>query len=138
MCYFIHVYYSYNFSLFSCNGTDVSVHIVKNMLLPVSCLLLLCIIKLAFQCLCADISKQNTALFMFVQNLFVLFFASYAMDLQSNKSIKSDYYLCSLACTYCLTRLLLSASGPVYKFKNARGHGGFLHLDNNNGWVCHS
>ncbi|EMS63193.1 L-Ala-D/L-Glu epimerase [Triticum urartu] len=27
------------------------------------------------------------------------------------------------------------ASGPVYKFKNARGHGGFLHLDNNNGWV---
>ncbi|VAH71859.1 unnamed protein product [Triticum turgidum subsp. durum] len=26
------------------------------------------------------------------------------------------------------------ASGPVYKFKNARGHGGFLHLDNNNGW----
>uniref|UniRef100_A0A8R7TN31 Enolase C-terminal domain-containing protein n=2 Tax=Triticum urartu TaxID=4572 RepID=A0A8R7TN31_TRIUA len=30
------------------------------------------------------------------------------------------------------------ASGPVYKFKNARGHGGFLHLDNNNGWVCHS
>ncbi|EMS48093.1 L-Ala-D/L-Glu epimerase [Triticum urartu] len=27
------------------------------------------------------------------------------------------------------------ASGPVYKFKNARGHGGFLHLDNNNGWA---
>ncbi|XP_037411186.1 L-Ala-D/L-amino acid epimerase-like [Triticum dicoccoides] len=26
------------------------------------------------------------------------------------------------------------ASGPVYKFKNARGHGGFLHWDNNNGW----
>ncbi|XP_037480780.1 L-Ala-D/L-amino acid epimerase-like [Triticum dicoccoides] len=24
------------------------------------------------------------------------------------------------------------------QFKNARGHGGFLHLDNNNGWVCHS
>ncbi|XP_047057832.1 L-Ala-D/L-amino acid epimerase-like [Lolium rigidum] len=26
------------------------------------------------------------------------------------------------------------ASGPLYKFTNARGHGGFLHLDNNNGW----
>jgi hypothetical protein len=33
---------------------------------------------------------------------------------------------------------LSSASGPLYKFTNARGHGGFLHLDNNNGWVCHS
>ncbi|KAM0853663.1 hypothetical protein ACQ4PT_050929 [Festuca glaucescens] len=26
------------------------------------------------------------------------------------------------------------ASGPLYKFTNARGHGGFLHLDNNSGW----
>jgi hypothetical protein len=26
--------------------------------------------------------------------------------------------------------ILSSAFGPLYKFTNARGHGGFLHLDN--------